>query len=589
MPLPPTHRPGLGSGIRERLATSQETFISSSKTQHEKKSEKEDDDYMTMSLSSLEEPQYSNTRSRMMFSGDGGGAVVETSLQRRVRRVREGEIRAHQKSKAEMAEEEKSRREELLGRSLIDRARAGGEGKKGLRMLERMGFSLGREAGLREGGVRELHHGVDGGSGHRKNEEQMSGGEDTIRLLKKTKKEEEESEKKIITESNIANAARDLVSCDGVGEKGNEKQHEDKACDKGRTEKETRVGVEKNEDKLFSYKVDDDYDNETSVAADNSRKGKNRESPSSSFRLSSPFPFTEPLGIHVRQTRAGIGHVDQNKKDFDAAQQQKRKFPFPSLNKTEGLSGNKKQRGFDVAEGETLKIFRDRMAREREAERMARLTRRAQAVAERLWEYDHNNKDDETTVGSKHKRESIMTRAIPVEFRALAHERNVCATEETKEREVLVSLGWVGKKTRPPESRVERYPRLPTYHDSEELEDADLAIAMGHSIGDDVETVLQYDMSDMLPPQEPQSRDATAMLGKITRNKNGDIANDYDQGKVEDNDPELSTFESLEPSEKLRRVLSYLRDEFKYCFWCKHRYNEPGLPGCPGITEEEHD
>ena len=54
-------------------------------------------------------------------------------------------------------------------------------------------------------------------------------------------------------------------------------------------------------------------------------------------------------------------------------------------------------------------------------------------------------------------------------------------------------------------------------------------------------------------------------------------------------DGELDAFEALEPAEKLSLLVAYLREKWFYCFWCKYRYPDKELQGCPGITEEDHD
>ncbi|KAF4309764.1 hypothetical protein GTA08_BOTSDO02432 [Botryosphaeria dothidea] len=54
-------------------------------------------------------------------------------------------------------------------------------------------------------------------------------------------------------------------------------------------------------------------------------------------------------------------------------------------------------------------------------------------------------------------------------------------------------------------------------------------------------------------------------------------------------DTELEEFDALEPSEKLEKAVKYLRDKHNYCFWCKFKYPDKEMEGCPGITEEDHD
>ena len=57
----------------------------------------------------------------------------------------------------------------------------------------------------------------------------------------------------------------------------------------------------------------------------------------------------------------------------------------------------------------------------------------------------------------------------------------------------------------------------------------------------------------------------------------------------EPEDIELEEFTALEPSTKLQKLVDYLRTTYNYCFWCKYRYPDSSLEGCPGVTEEDHD
>ncbi|KAI0189350.1 hypothetical protein EV127DRAFT_108652 [Xylaria flabelliformis] len=82
----------------------------------------EDDDYMNMAFG--EEPK-----------------AVETSLQRRQRLRREGEIKGRVKSKAELAAEEREAREAALSKSMLEGAQA--KKSKGLKMMAKMGFKGG--------------------------------------------------------------------------------------------------------------------------------------------------------------------------------------------------------------------------------------------------------------------------------------------------------------------------------------------------------------------------------------------------------------------------------------------------------------
>ncbi|KAI0913722.1 putative G-patch domain protein [Ustulina deusta] len=93
----------------------------------------EDDDYMNMTFG--EEPKTS-----------------ETSLQRRQRLKREGEIKGHVKSKAELAAEEREAREAALSRSMLEGAQA--KKSKGLAMMAKMGFRGGALGSKENAGAR---------------------------------------------------------------------------------------------------------------------------------------------------------------------------------------------------------------------------------------------------------------------------------------------------------------------------------------------------------------------------------------------------------------------------------------------------
>ncbi|KAK6001600.1 hypothetical protein QM012_002931 [Aureobasidium pullulans] len=57
----------------------------------------------------------------------------------------------------------------------------------------------------------------------------------------------------------------------------------------------------------------------------------------------------------------------------------------------------------------------------------------------------------------------------------------------------------------------------------------------------------------------------------------------------EEEDTELDEFNALDVRERLDKVVEYLRSTYHYCFWCKYRYADESMEGCPGLTEEEHD
>ncbi|KGO72280.1 protein of unknown function DUF4187 [Penicillium italicum] len=60
--------------------------------------------------------------------------------------------------------------------------------------------------------------------------------------------------------------------------------------------------------------------------------------------------------------------------------------------------------------------------------------------------------------------------------------------------------------------------------------------------------------------------------------------------ELEEDDEELDAFNALEPAERLRKLVLFLREKYRYCFWCKYAYEtDLELEGCPGLTEEDHD
>ncbi|MCJ1243071.1 hypothetical protein MMC30_000268 [Trapelia coarctata] len=74
------------------------------------------------------------------------------------------------------------------------------------------------------------------------------------------------------------------------------------------------------------------------------------------------------------------------------------------------------------------------------------------------------------------------------------------------------------------------------------------------------------------------------MLQRLSQNTN---YNDPEEEDIEE-DPELEAFLALEPAERLRRVVEYLREKHHYCFWCKFGYPDESMEGCPGVREDDH-
>ncbi|KAK3716675.1 hypothetical protein LTR37_006305 [Vermiconidia calcicola] len=57
---------------------------------------------------------------------------------------------------------------------------------------------------------------------------------------------------------------------------------------------------------------------------------------------------------------------------------------------------------------------------------------------------------------------------------------------------------------------------------------------------------------------------------------------------LDDEDSELAGFEALSPAGRLEKVAMESREKYHYCFWCKFRYPDAEMDGCPGLGEDEH-
>ena len=74
---------------------------------------------------------------------------------------------------------------------------------------------------------------------------------------------------------------------------------------------------------------------------------------------------------------------------------------------------------------------------------------------------------------------------------------------------------------------------------------------------------------------------------KMALGKNADLV-EIDDEDLDADDEELDEFEALPPSEKLEKLVKFLRGNWNYCFWCKYKYEDESMEGCPGLTEDEH-
>lgn len=267
-----------------------------------------------------------------------------------------------------------------------------------------------------------------------------------------------------------------------------------------------------------------------------------------------------------------LGKRDISSGDSDSAQGPKhaRSEPLNLIFKEDrggiGLDSEKKRKIREEAEEATKKIkreegdYRDRVREERELKRTEAQVRAAQKVAERLdaeaeekdedeetkspdgtIEEDERDIQDKTKSQEKNKPPKHIkpTTQINVLYRGLVRER--------EEHERSVQARHALQSSLP--SSFFPNPRLPGYDDVDlEREDKQ---ALGAKL-------------------EPY----TAAV----------------EQELEEEDSELDAFNALEPAERLRKLVSYLRGTYRYCFWCKYRYeSDVELEACPGLTEEDHD
>ncbi|PYH99529.1 hypothetical protein BO71DRAFT_394260 [Aspergillus ellipticus CBS 707.79] len=265
---------------------------------------------------------------------------------------------------------------------------------------------------------------------------------------------------------------------------------------------------------------------------------QNAEDPSAPPTNPNSRVRSEPLNLVFKEDRGGIG--------LDA--ERKRKF----LEEAEGVTKKAKQE-----EGN----YRDRVRLERETRRLEAQFHAGQKVTERLDteaeaepeslsqegqsreaqdledDGEESHKDNHEPRPKQAKTKVKPTSQINILYRGMVRER--------EEKERALQMRHVLQSSLP--SSFFPSARLPGYDDpSLEREDRE---ALGG--GREASTILEQEL--------------------------------------EEEDPELDEFNTLEPSERLSRLVQYLREQHHYCFWCKYRYETAEMDGCPGLTEEDHD
>lgn len=236
---------------------------------------------------------------------------------------------------------------------------------------------------------------------------------------------------------------------------------------------------------------------------------------------------SEPLRIETKEDRGGIGaDADKKRKLAEAAE----------------AAGVAKR-----ARVEELGDYRVRMARERDSARKEKLVFAAQKVAEKMDE-DGGQEGAEgaptaaaAAASAGAKASSRPLKSVPVIYRGLVRRREEAERDRRMRYDLEQSSGGLST-------------RLPAYEDEGMDDDDKMALGGGGGGG-------RTDKKTVYMP-----------------------ADDLDE-----EDPELDEFEALEVGEKLARLVAYLREGHRYCFWCKLAYPDEEMEGCPGLTEEDHD
>ena len=173
--------------------------------------------------------------------------------------------------------------------------------------------------------------------------------------------------------------------------------------------------------------------------------------------------------------------------------------------------------------------FRERQQKEREERRMEGQVLGAMKVCERLEEEDEARDSAGTANDSTRHRAAKPLKSVNVLWRNLVKQRAINERDRRMRYDLHQSLS-----------------RRPDYNDPDEDKEDKIALA---SKAHTEEVDLDLDEEDM----------------------------------------ELDEYEALEISERLNKLVAYLRERWHYCFWCKQKYPDMEMEGCPGTTEEDHD
>jgi hypothetical protein len=265
-------------------------------------------------------------------------------------------------------------------------------------------------------------------------------------------------------------------------------------------------------------------------------------------------PAIEPIRIQVKRDRAGIGAEEERK-------EKERKE-----HSAEGDGPDTKRLRLDDMDP---LAYRDRLRQEREAGRLERQIHAAQVVAERMARGDDGEDDDDNSKDEMPLSEvNVLWRGLVKERRAKEHEREQRIKAQRLLDDRLRSMVHGDKE------KTTNYGAFVQEGNDGDDDDDDKNDRIARGTGPDKSSYLKRGMNKSIP---------------IGDGEHDNEDEDEDESKQDDKDEELDEFNALEPQERLQQVVDWMRQNRRYCFWCKFKYSDDDLEGCPGPTEEDHD
>lgn len=250
-----------------------------------------------------------------------------------------------------------------------------------------------------------------------------------------------------------------------------------------------------------------------------------------------------------------------------------------------GLDSEKKRKIREEAEEATKKIkreegdYRDRVREERETRRAEAHVRAAQKVAERLDAETETAEADSDARGEGESREGDTLKLQAKAGDVIESDEDDIPDRTPSQDESRKTDPTKKKQYKPTAQLNVLYRGL-----VREREERERSIQARHALQTSLPS--SFFPRAKLPGYTDADLDGYDQQALGTREPYSAIV----EQELEEEDPELDAFNALEPAERLRKLVVYLRETYRYCFWCKHRYEtDEELEGCPGLTEEDHD